>query len=612
MSLHDVERYEAKCFFLPGQVIKIKPQLLPGDPDYLINANRDRDGSDEDAIDAAMFGYTVNVNSRESFFSAEDAKIHPEIAKICQIERQILKFHSLEEYNKRYTALESEFNRLNGLMAPLRTHPNNSRPFKPLYDKILRTYQHRKKDRKVIANFEDWVIGETDALSDKKIDGLQRKIQNTLHNAINPMRKLPADCDRTLEFALAALVERRKLKAKLEPILHKGPESLRRIAKAMEGKMINEESHLRMDICEIPSLKAHSLEKLKQDVRDLTEIFRMIKAAREDYKEWERMRRPVAESFLDFCGWCPKCSASRLSRNQPPSLPQAISPTAPPSSLPLVAQLAGPVLGHERHHLYRLQCRNSSVGSQTITTNPTIYSRKRVTQKPLDEPNHSAGNDFLIQNVRKAHNNGRNHIRNVVEYYQQIGQERAQSVIDTITNSYAAEGHALPFPGMPMMPSFPGGPPPPSGLPSGMPPPPFGFPGGTGMPPPPGGFPGGLPPPGGRGMPLPLPLPGQPGAPPLPLPGMPGAPPFPPNFPLPTNLPGGMPPLGPNGMPLPIPPPGGLPAGMIPPPGFHGGPPGPPGGINPPPGLGMPLPGDPRQIPPPQQQQLSGFGNPPS
>ncbi|KAK6500408.1 hypothetical protein TWF481_010752 [Arthrobotrys musiformis] len=212
--------------------------------------------------------------------------------------------------------------------------------------------------------------------------------------------------------------------------------------------------------------------------------------------------------------------------------------------------------------------------------------------------------------VRKAHNNGRNHIRNVVEYYQQIGQERAQSVIDTITNSYAAEGHALPFPGMPGMPGFPGGPPPPGGLPAGMPPPPFGFPGATGMPPPPGGFPGGLPPPGGRGMPLPLPLPGQPGAPPLPLPGMPGAPPFPPNFPLPSNLPGGMPPLGPNGMPLPIPPPGSLPAGMIPPPGFHGGPP-PPGGINPPPGLGMPLSADPRQIPP-QQQQLSGFGNPPS
>ncbi|KAF3189161.1 hypothetical protein TWF788_011282 [Orbilia oligospora] len=162
-------------------MIKIKPQLLPGDPEYLINVNRDGDDSDGDAIDAAMFGYTVN--SHESFFSSEDAKIHPVIAKICQIERQILKFHSLEEHNKRYTALESEFNRLNDLMAPLRTHPNNSRPFKPLYDKILRTYQYRRKDRKTIATFEDWAIGETDALSDKEIDEIQRKIQNTLHNA---------------------------------------------------------------------------------------------------------------------------------------------------------------------------------------------------------------------------------------------------------------------------------------------------------------------------------------------------------------------------------------------------------------------------------------------
>ncbi|KAK4464009.1 U1 zinc finger-domain-containing protein, partial [Cladorrhinum samala] len=44
--------------------------------------------------------------------------------------------------------------------------------------------------------------------------------------------------------------------------------------------------------------------------------------------------------------------------------------------------------------------------------------------------------------VRKAHNSGRNHIRNVVDYYQQIGHEKAQSVIDSITNSYAAEGQA--------------------------------------------------------------------------------------------------------------------------------------------------------------------------
>lgn len=84
--------------------------------------------------------------------------------------------------------------------------------------------------------------------------------------------------------------------------------------------------------------------------------------------------------------------------------------------------------------------------------------------------------------VRKAHNSGRNHLRNVVDYYQrascvsrtychinilpEIGHEKAQSVIDSITNSYAAEGQSAsnpmlgqnpgvappPFPG-----AFPGG-----------------------------------------------------------------------------------------------------------------------------------------------------------
>ncbi|THC90440.1 hypothetical protein EYZ11_010099 [Aspergillus tanneri] len=63
--------------------------------------------------------------------------------------------------------------------------------------------------------------------------------------------------------------------------------------------------------------------------------------------------------------------------------------------------------------------------------------------------------------VRKAHNSGRNHLRNVLEYYQQIGQEKAQSVIDSITSSYAAEGQAVPNPAM---------------APPGALPPPFGFP----------------------------------------------------------------------------------------------------------------------------------------
>lgn len=86
--------------------------------------------------------------------------------------------------------------------------------------------------------------------------------------------------------------------------------------------------------------------------------------------------------------------------------------------------------------------------------------------------------------VRKAHNSGRNHLRNVIDYYQrtsraldapkelcrteltqpklEIGQEKAQSVIDSITSSYAAEGQPVPNPAM---------------VPPGAFPPPLGFPG---------------------------------------------------------------------------------------------------------------------------------------
>ncbi|KAI1207331.1 U1 zinc finger-domain-containing protein [Annulohypoxylon truncatum] len=108
--------------------------------------------------------------------------------------------------------------------------------------------------------------------------------------------------------------------------------------------------------------------------------------------------------------------------------------------------------------------------------------------------------------VRKAHNSGRNHLRNVVDYYQQIGHEKAQSVIDSITSSYAAEGQAHANPMLPQNQpggaaaaaaaaaagGFPGMPPPPFNFPGGMPPPFPGLPGG--MPPPPGGaFPAGMP-----------------------------------------------------------------------------------------------------------------------
>ncbi|KAL6819707.1 U1 zinc finger domain-containing protein [Trichoderma sp. SZMC 28015] len=88
--------------------------------------------------------------------------------------------------------------------------------------------------------------------------------------------------------------------------------------------------------------------------------------------------------------------------------------------------------------------------------------------------------------VRKAHNSGRNHLRNVVDYYQQIGHEKAQSVIDSITSSYAAEGqaHANPM----LLQNQPGQGFPAFGFPGGIPPP---FPGMPGAPP--GQFPQGLP-----------------------------------------------------------------------------------------------------------------------
>ncbi|GKZ47919.1 hypothetical protein AbraIFM66951_011497 [Aspergillus brasiliensis] len=224
--------------------------------------------------------------------------------------------------------------------------------------------------------------------------------------------------------------------------------------------------------------------------------------------------------------------------------------------------------------------------------------------------------------VRKAHNAGRNHLRNVLEYYQQIGQEKAQSVIDSITSSYAAEGQAVPNPAM----APPGAYPPPfgfpgmsriatfymqttasinnasepqtnslsSGRPGQLPPPPFGMPPLGAAP----GAPGMPPPPGARGLPFPPPFPAPAGgAPPAGLPPLPNMPPgaqgfppppggFPPNFPTP-------PPGAAAGFP-PIPPPGQAPAGYSPSPtpGIVG-PPGQDGGYAPPPGMGAGLPGPP-------------------
>ncbi|KAF2096575.1 zf-U1-domain-containing protein [Rhizodiscina lignyota] len=167
--------------------------------------------------------------------------------------------------------------------------------------------------------------------------------------------------------------------------------------------------------------------------------------------------------------------------------------------------------------------------------------------------------------VRKAHNSGRNHLRNVVDYYQQIGHEKAQSVIDSITSSYAAAGQSDSNP-MLQHNHLMGGPPMPGAGP-GFPPPPFGFP--------PGGPPPFPMPPGGRGMPPNMP-PNMPPMPPFPPNMPPGQMPFPQAFPPHSGSP-------PNAMPFP--PPGGMPPNFpFPPPGMGappgmGGPPGskPPG-----------------------------------
>jgi U1 small nuclear ribonucleoprotein C len=47
--------------------------------------------------------------------------------------------------------------------------------------------------------------------------------------------------------------------------------------------------------------------------------------------------------------------------------------------------------------------------------------------------------------VRKAHNSGRNHLRNVQAYYEQISSDQTQQVINSITDAYSAEGQANPL-----------------------------------------------------------------------------------------------------------------------------------------------------------------------
>jgi len=187
--------------------------------------------------------------------------------------------------------------------------------------------------------------------------------------------------------------------------------------------------------------------------------------------------------------------------------------------------------------------------------------------------------------VRKAHNNGRNHLRNVQAYYEQISSDQTQQVINSITDAYNTEGQANPLFQQNLTGAFPGGPMA-MGGPMGMPGPPMG------MPPAIGGMPPFLPP----GMP---PIGGLPPH----LMGRGGPPNMPPNIPFPPGGPHSMPP-GPGGLPPNMPPPfqhmgGAPPAGMppfaFPPPGGAGSP---PAGLPFPPPAGMPPGMPPGRYPP--------------
>ncbi|KAI7883248.1 zf-U1-domain-containing protein [Lichtheimia hyalospora FSU 10163] len=116
--------------------------------------------------------------------------------------------------------------------------------------------------------------------------------------------------------------------------------------------------------------------------------------------------------------------------------------------------------------------------------------------------------------VRKAHNAGKNHIANVRNYYAEIGQDKAQAIIDEITKAYENSAAVLPpqysgYPQPSMGPPYGAPPPHMMGRPPmpphmmGRPPPPgYPFPPPPGMMPPPGQRP---PPPGayGQGRPPP-------------------------------------------------------------------------------------------------------------
>ncbi|KAG9294125.1 hypothetical protein G9A89_021484 [Geosiphon pyriformis] len=77
--------------------------------------------------------------------------------------------------------------------------------------------------------------------------------------------------------------------------------------------------------------------------------------------------------------------------------------------------------------------------------------------------------DVYLTHVRKAHNNGKNHIMNVRNYYAELGQDKAQAIIDEITKAYERVGQS----GFPPQYGYPPGAAPPVAATAVIPGPPF-------------------------------------------------------------------------------------------------------------------------------------------
>ncbi|KAK9459019.1 U1 zinc finger-domain-containing protein [Lipomyces oligophaga] len=178
------------------------------------------------------------------------------------------------------------------------------------------------------------------------------------------------------------------------------------------------------------------------------------------------------------------------------------------------------------------------------------------------------------RSVRKAHNSGRNHIKNVIDYYQMVCQTQAQSIIEALEAQRAgkpASPSPYKFPthvNIPVTPAVPGMIPLPSSSSSSSINPPqqvsamaFPPPGALPLPPPPGMLP--IPPPTLAGLPPPgfLPMAQGIGSLPTPslIPGMQAPPPLPGAPPMPFFAPSGTS-TAPGSLPFPSP---GFP--MIPP-----------------------------------------------